>query len=169
MNSDLHNVEHSMKRREDAARAFLRGGAAPLGPYSRPRLPATFFGSQGGYEQGPDHVHSNYERGAGRFAFGDTSFKVFRTRSTPLKIMVSPVRTRGSPDGPPEGGEVPDLTPAPAAPRSRRQRRGHRGDRPEAGRLGHEEAFLSGRRETTSASFQLSTKRPRVDRSSTDK
>ena len=27
--------------------------------------------------------------------------------------LVSPVRTRVSPDGPPEGGEVPNLTPAP--------------------------------------------------------
>ncbi len=73
MNDDLHDFEQFMKRREDAARAYVRGDAAPLGRIVARVSPATFFGPRGGYEQGPDHVYSIYERDAAHFTSGDTS------------------------------------------------------------------------------------------------
>ena len=76
MNDDLHDFEQFMKRREYAARAFVRGDAAPLGRIVACVSPATFFGPQGSYEQGPDYVHSIYERDAARFAYGDSSFEI---------------------------------------------------------------------------------------------
>ncbi len=78
MNDDLHNFEQFMKRREDAARAFVRGDAAPLGRIVARVSPATFFGPQGGYDQGPDHVYSIYKRDAARFASGDSSFEILQ-------------------------------------------------------------------------------------------
>jgi hypothetical protein len=78
MNDDLHDFEQFMKRREDAARAFVRGDAAPLGRIVARVSPATFFGPQGGYEQGPDHVYSVYERDAARFTSGDSSFEILQ-------------------------------------------------------------------------------------------
>jgi hypothetical protein len=75
MNDDLHDFEQFMKRGDEAARAFVRGDAAPLGRIAARVSPATFFGPQGGYEQGPDHVYSVYERDAARFTSGDTSFE----------------------------------------------------------------------------------------------
>jgi Domain of unknown function (DUF4440) len=78
MNDDLHGFEQFMKRREDAARAFVRGDAAPLGRIFARGSPATFFGPQGGYEQGPDHVYSIYERDAAHFTSGDTSFEILQ-------------------------------------------------------------------------------------------
>ena len=76
MNDDLHDFEQFMKRREYAARAFVHGDAAPLGRIIARVSPATFFGPQGSYEQGPDHVHSVYERDDARFASGDSSFEI---------------------------------------------------------------------------------------------
>jgi len=67
-----------MERREKAARAFVSGEAAPLGRIAARDLPATFFGPQGGYEQGPDHVYSIYERAAARFLAGDTNFEILQ-------------------------------------------------------------------------------------------
>jgi SnoaL-like domain len=76
MNDDLHEFEQFMKRREDAARAFVRGDVAPLGRIVARLSPVTFFGPQGGYEQGPDHVYSIYERDATHFTSCDTSFEI---------------------------------------------------------------------------------------------
>ena len=76
MNDDLHDFEQFMKRREDAARAYVGGDAAPLGRIVARVSPATFFGPRGGYEQGPDQVYSIYERDAAHFTSGDTSFEV---------------------------------------------------------------------------------------------
>ncbi len=76
MNDDLHDFEQFMKRREDAARAYVRGDAAPLGRIVARVSAATFFGPQGSYEQGPDHVYSIYERDAAHFTSGETSFEI---------------------------------------------------------------------------------------------
>jgi hypothetical protein len=78
MNDDLHEFEQFMKRREDAARAFVRGDVAPLGRIVARVSPATFFGPQGGYDHGPDHVYSIYERDAAHFTSGDTSFEILQ-------------------------------------------------------------------------------------------
>jgi hypothetical protein len=77
-NSDLRDFERFMERREQAARAFVSGEAAPLGRIVARDLPATFFGPRGGYEQGPDHVYSVYERDAARFSAGDTNFEILQ-------------------------------------------------------------------------------------------
>ncbi len=74
MNDDLHNFEQFMKWREDAARAYVHGDAAPLGRIVARVSPATFFGPQGGYEQGPDHVYSVYEHDAAHFTSGHALF-----------------------------------------------------------------------------------------------
>jgi hypothetical protein len=76
MNDDLHDFRQFMKQREDAARAFVRGNAAPLGGIVARVSHATFFGPQGGYERGPEHVYSIYERDAAHFTSGDTSFEI---------------------------------------------------------------------------------------------
>ena len=48
---DLRDFERFLERREEAARAFVSGEAAPLGRIVARVLPATFFGPQGGYEK----------------------------------------------------------------------------------------------------------------------
>jgi ketosteroid isomerase-like protein len=75
---DLRDFERFLERREEAAQAFVSGEPAPLGRIVARVLPATFFGPQGGYEQGPDHVRSVYERDAARFISGDTSFEILQ-------------------------------------------------------------------------------------------
>ena len=75
---DLRDFERFLERREEAARAFVRGEAAPLSHIVARVLPATFFGPQGGYEQGPDHVHSVYKRDAARFTSEDSSFEILQ-------------------------------------------------------------------------------------------
>ena len=75
---DLRDFERFLERREEAARAFVSGEAAPLGRIVARVLPATFFGPRGGYEQGPNHVHSVYERDAARFISGDSSFEILQ-------------------------------------------------------------------------------------------
>ena len=75
---ERRNFERFMERREEAARAFVNGEAAPLGRVVARGLPATFFGPGGGYEQGPDRVYSVYERDAARFTSGDTNFEILQ-------------------------------------------------------------------------------------------
>ena len=76
MNDDLHEFEQFMKRRDEAARAFVRGDAAPLGRLVTHTSPATFFGPMGGADQGADRVIATYERDAARFTAGDSRFEV---------------------------------------------------------------------------------------------
>jgi hypothetical protein len=45
---DLRDFERFLERREEAARAFVSGEAAPLGRIVARVLPATFFGPRGG-------------------------------------------------------------------------------------------------------------------------
>lgn len=79
MNNNLHDFEQFMKRREDAARAYVGGNAVPLGRLVAHVSPATFFGPQGGYCQGADDVWTTYERGAAQFeSDGDSSFEILQ-------------------------------------------------------------------------------------------
>ena len=77
MSNDQHDFEEFMKRREEAARAYVRGDAAPLGRIVARDLPATFFGPMGGFRKGPSEVFSTYERDATSFEpGGDSSFEI---------------------------------------------------------------------------------------------
>lgn len=77
MNDDLHDFEQFMKRRDDAARAYVRGDAALLGRIVAHSSPATFFAPIGGYVQGADEVISRYERDAEAFERGsDSRFEI---------------------------------------------------------------------------------------------
>jgi ketosteroid isomerase-like protein len=79
MNNDLHDFEQFMKRREEVARAYVRGDAEPLGRIVARVSPATFFGPQGGHRQGADEVYSTYEHGAEIFeSGGDSSFEILQ-------------------------------------------------------------------------------------------
>jgi len=73
MSNDLRDFEQFMKRREQAASAYVRGDAAPLGQVVTHESNATFFGPAGGYEQGADKVYARYERDATSFQPGGES------------------------------------------------------------------------------------------------
>jgi len=79
MNEDLHDFELFMKRREDAARAYVSGDAMPLRSIAARVSPATFFSPQGGSRQGADNVWATYERDATLFEpEGDTNFEILQ-------------------------------------------------------------------------------------------
>ena len=77
MHDDLHDFEQFMKQREEAARAYVRGDAVPLGRMVARESPATFFSPRGSYRQGADQVWSTYEHDAESFAPGsDSHFEI---------------------------------------------------------------------------------------------
>jgi ketosteroid isomerase-like protein len=77
MHKDLHDFEQFMKQREEAARAYVCGDAAPLGRIVARKSPATFFSPQGSYRQGADEVLATYEHDAESFAPGsDSHFEI---------------------------------------------------------------------------------------------
>src|SRR4051812_38356951 len=77
MNNDLHDFEQFMQQREEAASAYVHGDAAPLERVVARVSPATFFGPQGGYQQGADAVAARYENDATSFApGGDSHFEI---------------------------------------------------------------------------------------------
>jgi len=79
MSNDLHDFEQFMKRREEVARAYVRGDAAPLGRIVTHVSPATFFAPRGGYRQGADEVWSTYDHDAALFEpGGDSSFEILQ-------------------------------------------------------------------------------------------
>jgi ketosteroid isomerase-like protein len=83
MDNDLKDFEQFMKEREDAARAYVSGDAAPLRSISTRVSPATFFGPQGGYRQGADDVFSKYEHDAAIFEpGGDSNFEILQTAAS---------------------------------------------------------------------------------------
>jgi ketosteroid isomerase-like protein len=76
---DLQDFERFMRHRNDVARAYVNGDAAPLSGITAHALPATFFGPQGGYREGADEVSSTYERDAGSFKpGGDSDFTILQ-------------------------------------------------------------------------------------------
>jgi ketosteroid isomerase-like protein len=70
MNNDQRAFEQFMKRREEAASAYINGEAAPLGRLVTRTSPASFFAPMGGHVEGADRVFSRYERDATAFTPG---------------------------------------------------------------------------------------------------
>jgi ketosteroid isomerase-like protein len=79
MSNDLQDFERFMQQREDVARAYVSGDAAPLGRIITHAAPATFFGPSGGYRDGADDVAATYKRDAALFApGGDSHFEILQ-------------------------------------------------------------------------------------------
>jgi ketosteroid isomerase-like protein len=71
------DFEEFLRRREQAARAYVEGDPAPLGEVVARSLPATFFGPRGGYVDGTDEVWRTYEGDASAFDAGsETRFEI---------------------------------------------------------------------------------------------
>lgn len=69
--------EAFMTRREAAARAYVRGDAAPLAALAALHDPATFFGPGGGHRNGARDVLETYTRDATAFEEGsETHFEI---------------------------------------------------------------------------------------------
>lgn len=79
MHNDLHDFKQFMKQREEAASAYVRADAAPLGRIVTRTSPATFFGPQGDYREGAEEVSSTYEHDAKSFEpGGDSHFEILQ-------------------------------------------------------------------------------------------
>ena len=79
MSNDQKDFEDFMKRREDVARSYVRGDAAPLSGIVTHSSPATFFSPNGDYQQGAEEVASTYERDAKSFEpGGDSHFEILQ-------------------------------------------------------------------------------------------
>ena len=79
MGNDLQDFERFMKRRENAARAYVNGDAGLVDRISTHTSPATFFHPNGDCEQGAEQVSSRYERDAGYFeSGGESSFEILQ-------------------------------------------------------------------------------------------
>jgi ketosteroid isomerase-like protein len=79
MSSDAHDFEQFMKLRENAARAYVGGDAAPVDRILTRVSPSTFFGPSGGYEQGADHVCATHQHGSEQFQpGGDSHFEILQ-------------------------------------------------------------------------------------------
>jgi ketosteroid isomerase-like protein len=70
MSKDMRDFEQFMRRREEAAGAYVRGDAAPLGRLVAGTSPATFFSPKGDYREGADVVSATYKGDAASFEDG---------------------------------------------------------------------------------------------------
>jgi ketosteroid isomerase-like protein len=102
MNTDLHDFEQFLRRREEASVAYVQGDAAPLSSIVARVSPATFFPPMGGSQQSAAEVASRYERDAALFEPGsDSQFEILHMAASDgiaywVGFMRSTVRMRGS-------------------------------------------------------------------------
>ena len=93
-----------MKRRQEAAQAYVNGDARPLGRVTAQISPATFFGPKGGLRQKADEVFATYERDAAMFApGGETHFEVLQMAADDevaywVGFQRAKARLRGNPE-----------------------------------------------------------------------
>jgi ketosteroid isomerase-like protein len=79
MQEHLDHFQQFMKQRQEVARAYVRGDAAPLNQIVTREFHATFFGPQGGFDRGSEEVAEAYRRGAGAFeAGGDSTLELLQ-------------------------------------------------------------------------------------------
>jgi ketosteroid isomerase-like protein len=67
MSDDLRDFEEFMRRREEAARAYVNGDPQPLDDIATNTLPATFFSPRGDFVEGASEVSTRYEADAKAF------------------------------------------------------------------------------------------------------
>ena len=115
MNNDLHDFEQFMKRREDAARAYVNGDAQPVSRISTQISPATFFHPNGDYEQGAQQVSSRYERDAEYFeSGGDSSLEILQMAASDgiaywVGFQRATARLKGKPEAVPMGLRITEV------------------------------------------------------------
>jgi ketosteroid isomerase-like protein len=104
MREDLDDFQQFMKRRDDVARAYVRGDPAPLEQIVTHIQDATFFGPQGGHEQGAAKVAQAYRREAAAFEpGGDSKLEVLHGAASDgiaywVGIQRARMRMRGHPE-----------------------------------------------------------------------
>jgi ketosteroid isomerase-like protein len=67
MSDDVHDFEQFMRRREEAARAYVNGDPQPLSHIATNISPATFFSPRGDFVQGAGEVSARYDADAAAF------------------------------------------------------------------------------------------------------
>ena len=106
MSNDSQDFERFMKRREDAARAFVNGDVVSLNRISARTSPVSFFGPKGGHEQGAEQVSAAYQRDAARFDSGETHFEILHMHASDgigywVGFQKATARLKGSADAVP--------------------------------------------------------------------
>lgn len=110
-----HDFEQFMKEREQAARAYVSGDAAPVLRLLTRVSPSTFFGPKGGYEQGADHVASTHQHGAEQFESGsDNHFEILQKGASDgiawwTGLQHASARMKGKPDAVPMNLRVTEV------------------------------------------------------------
>ena len=80
--SQLESFDSFMRKRVEAARAYVNGDSAPLDRIVAQSGPASFFPPNGGSEQGAKEVSTRYERDARSFGKGgETQLEVVQSAS----------------------------------------------------------------------------------------
>ncbi len=83
MSTNTHDFEMFMKQREQAAKSYVQGDAAPLDELTTHHSPATFFGPQGGYVENARSVNARYDKDAKAFEKGsDSHFEILHMASS---------------------------------------------------------------------------------------
>jgi ketosteroid isomerase-like protein len=107
MSQDRNDFEQFMKRREEAAGAYVGGDAEPLARISARVSPATFFGPKGGFRQGAEEVSATYARDAEVFAPGaENHFEILQSGASGdiaywVGFQRATAHMKGSPDAVP--------------------------------------------------------------------
>lgn len=80
--SNTSDFKEFMRRREEAASAYVTGDAGPVDRIISKQFPATFFGPMGGHTEGTDEVATRYKDDADSFApGGESNFEILQMAS----------------------------------------------------------------------------------------
>jgi len=83
MSDETEDFEEFIKRREQAAQAYVSGDPHPLDEISARKNPATFFSPGGDYTEGARKVSERYEKDAASFETGsETHFEILQMDSS---------------------------------------------------------------------------------------